>query len=180
MPELSKAPLHNGLSAPLPPAEAPSTRLSPPNVSALLDISLPGPPEDVLSQGEPATQISDSIIEIAISSGQYGEALPPGPLPACRPSALLGLERLHLRGSTGGRGPDRTRACGGLVGLLAAGTEQALQPSAAGRSCWAAFSFLKLGRRLWGCQLSGTVQRWQWHGWCGLVSTRLWAGHRLT
>ncbi|XP_019363170.1 PREDICTED: protein cramped-like isoform X2 [Gavialis gangeticus] len=74
--ELSKTPLQNGLSAPpLPPSEASSTRLSPPNVSALLDISLPGPPEDVLSQGEPATQISDSIIEIAISSGQYSEAV---------------------------------------------------------------------------------------------------------
>lgn len=71
--ELSKAPLHNGLSTQLPLAEGSSTRLSPPNVSALLDISLPGPPEDVLSQGEPATQISDSIIEIAISSGQYGK-----------------------------------------------------------------------------------------------------------
>uniref|UniRef100_A0A8C4FHI3 Protein cramped-like n=1 Tax=Catagonus wagneri TaxID=51154 RepID=A0A8C4FHI3_9CETA len=79
LPELSKAPLHNGLSTPLPPAEAPSTRLSPPNVSALLDISLPGPPEDVLSQGGPATQISDSIIEIAISSGQYGEGVPLSP-----------------------------------------------------------------------------------------------------
>ncbi|XP_072798480.1 protein cramped-like isoform X1 [Vicugna pacos] len=68
--ELSRAPLHNGSS---------STRLSPPNVSALLDISLPGPPEDVLSQGEPATQISDSIIEIAISSGQYSEGVPLSP-----------------------------------------------------------------------------------------------------
>ncbi|EPY88924.1 hypothetical protein CB1_000144018 [Camelus ferus] len=66
--ELSRAPLHNGSS---------STRLSPPNVSALLDISLPGPPEDVLSQGEPATQISDSIIEIAISSGQYTSFISP-------------------------------------------------------------------------------------------------------
>lgn len=74
--ELSKAPLHNGLST-SPLAEGSSTRLSPPNVSALLDISLPGPPEDVLSQGEPATQISDSIIEIAISSGQYGNAPAP-------------------------------------------------------------------------------------------------------
>lgn len=71
--ELSKAPLHNGPPAPLPVPEGSSSRLSPPNVSALLDISLPGPPEDVLSQGEPATHISDSIIEIAISSGQYGE-----------------------------------------------------------------------------------------------------------
>nr|XP_005886924.1 PREDICTED: protein cramped-like [Bos mutus] len=77
--ELSKAPVHNGLSTPLPPSEASSTRLSPPNVSALLDISLPGPPEDVLSQGEPATHISDSIIEIAISSGQYGEGVPLSP-----------------------------------------------------------------------------------------------------
>ncbi|XP_053327872.1 protein cramped-like [Spea bombifrons] len=48
--------------------------LSPPNVSSLLDISLPGPPDDVLSQGDSVTHISDSIIEIAISSGQYGEA----------------------------------------------------------------------------------------------------------
>ncbi|NXA13873.1 CRML protein, partial [Sapayoa aenigma] len=76
LPELAKTPLQNGLSTPpLPSAEASSTRLSPPNVSALLDISLPGPPEDVLSQGEPATQISDSIIEIAISSGQYSEGV---------------------------------------------------------------------------------------------------------
>ncbi|KAB0349516.1 hypothetical protein FD754_014373 [Muntiacus muntjak] len=77
--ELSKAPVHNGLSTPLPPSDTSSTRLSPPNVSALLDISLPGPPEDVLSQGEPATHISDSIIEIAISSGQYGEGVPLSP-----------------------------------------------------------------------------------------------------
>ncbi|NXC51030.1 CRML protein, partial [Penelope pileata] len=74
--EMSKTPLQNGLSTPpLPSLDASSTRLSPPNVSALLDISLPGPPEDVLSQGEPATQISDSIIEIAISSGQYNEGV---------------------------------------------------------------------------------------------------------
>ncbi|XP_032702014.1 protein cramped-like isoform X1 [Lontra canadensis] len=77
--ELSKAPLHNGPPVPLPTPEGSSSRLSPPNVSALLDISLPGPPEDVLSQGEPATHISDSIIEIAISSGQYGEGVPLSP-----------------------------------------------------------------------------------------------------
>lgn len=76
--ELPKAPLPNGLP-PLLPSDASRTRLSPPNVSALLDISLPGPPEDVLSQGEPATHISDSIIEIAISSGQYGEGVPLSP-----------------------------------------------------------------------------------------------------
>ncbi|XP_020024890.1 protein cramped-like isoform X3 [Castor canadensis] len=79
LPELPKTPLQNGLSTTLPSSEGSSTRLSPPNVSALLDISLPGPPEDVLSQGEPATQISDSIIEIAISSGQYGEGVPLSP-----------------------------------------------------------------------------------------------------
>ncbi|XP_069343214.1 protein cramped-like [Eulemur rufifrons] len=78
LPELPKASLQNGLST-LSSAEAPSTRLSPPDVSALLDISLPGPPEDALSQGEPATHISDSIIEIAISSGQYGEGVPLSP-----------------------------------------------------------------------------------------------------
>lgn len=77
--ELSKAPAHNGLPAPLPAAEASRARLSPPNVSTLLDISLPGPPEDVLSQGEPASHISDSIIEIAISSGQYGDGVPLSP-----------------------------------------------------------------------------------------------------
>ncbi|XP_029433282.1 protein cramped-like isoform X3 [Rhinatrema bivittatum] len=70
-----QVPLQNGLSTPPRPLQESSTRLSPPNVSALLDISLPGPPEDVLSQGEPATQISDSIIEIAISSGQYGDGV---------------------------------------------------------------------------------------------------------
>lgn len=79
LPELPKTHLQNGLSTPLSSSESSSTRLSPPNVSALLDISLPGPPEDVLSQGEPATQISDSIIEIAISSGQYGEGVPLSP-----------------------------------------------------------------------------------------------------
>ncbi|XP_010618800.1 protein cramped-like isoform X1 [Fukomys damarensis] len=77
--ELPKTPLQNGLCTPLTSSEGSSTRLSPPNVSALLDISLPGPPEDVLSQGEPATQISDSIIEIAISSGQFGEGVPLSP-----------------------------------------------------------------------------------------------------
>nr|XP_055096649.1 protein cramped-like isoform X5 [Symphalangus syndactylus] len=77
--ELPKAPLQNGLSTPPSSSESSSTRLSPPDVSALLDISLPGPPEDALSQGEPATHISDSIIEIAISSGQYGEGVPLSP-----------------------------------------------------------------------------------------------------
>nr|XP_055096645.1 protein cramped-like isoform X2 [Symphalangus syndactylus] len=77
--ELPKAPLQNGLSTPPSSSESSSTRLSPPDVSALLDISLPGPPEDALSQGEPATHISDSIIEIAISSGE-GVPLSPAKL----------------------------------------------------------------------------------------------------
>uniref|UniRef100_A0A4W3HY77 Protein cramped-like n=1 Tax=Callorhinchus milii TaxID=7868 RepID=A0A4W3HY77_CALMI len=68
--ELDKNILQNGLSSPM--AEAPSSLFtSPPNVSALLDISLPGPPDDVLSQGGPHSQISDSIIELAINSTQY-------------------------------------------------------------------------------------------------------------
>uniref|UniRef100_W5M258 Protein cramped-like n=1 Tax=Lepisosteus oculatus TaxID=7918 RepID=W5M258_LEPOC len=67
----SQASLQNG---PLPsPSAGPDSLLSPPNMSSLLDISLPGPPEDVLSQGEPTTHISDSIIELAISSAQYGD-----------------------------------------------------------------------------------------------------------
>ncbi|MEE6497346.1 hypothetical protein FKM82_002722 [Ascaphus truei] len=86
--ELSRTPLQNGPSG--------NSCLSPPNVSALLDISLPGPPEDASSQGETVTHISDSIIEIAISSGQYGEAVSPAklngsdnakglPSPSCSP-----------------------------------------------------------------------------------------------
>ncbi|XP_072273781.1 protein cramped-like isoform X2 [Pyxicephalus adspersus] len=78
IPHISQNSLGNG--PPEPSNCTPSSScLSPPNVSALLDISLPGPPDDVLSQGEPATHISDSIIEIAISSGQYGEAVPLSP-----------------------------------------------------------------------------------------------------
>ncbi|XP_067859420.1 protein cramped-like isoform X2 [Heptranchias perlo] len=68
--DLEKDTLQNGLSSPS--SEAPNTLFtSPPNVSALLDISLPGPPEDTLSQGGPHSQISDSIIELAINSTQY-------------------------------------------------------------------------------------------------------------
>ncbi|XP_075035603.1 protein cramped-like isoform X2 [Mixophyes fleayi] len=80
MPHVTQNPLQNG------PAHlsscnqsSSSSCLSPPNVSALLDISLPGPPDDVLSHEETATHISDSIIEIAISSGQFGDAVPLSP-----------------------------------------------------------------------------------------------------
>ncbi|KAE8579215.1 hypothetical protein XENTR_v10023951 [Xenopus tropicalis] len=76
LPELSQNSLQNGPSnaSTCTPSSAGSC-LSPPNVSALLDISLPGPPDDVLSHGGTSTHISDSIIEIAISSGQFGEFL---------------------------------------------------------------------------------------------------------
>lgn len=46
--------------------------LSPPSVATLLDISLPGPPEEALAPGEPQTHISDSIIELAINSAHFG------------------------------------------------------------------------------------------------------------
>ncbi|XP_004918071.1 protein cramped-like isoform X2 [Xenopus tropicalis] len=80
LPELSQNSLQNGPSnaSTCTPSSAGSC-LSPPNVSALLDISLPGPPDDVLSHGGTSTHISDSIIEIAISSGQFGEAVPLSP-----------------------------------------------------------------------------------------------------
>lgn len=68
--DLEKPTHQNGLSS---PSDETSNTLftSPPNVSALLDISLPGPPDDTLSQGGPHSQISDSIIELAINSTQY-------------------------------------------------------------------------------------------------------------
>ncbi|KAK6481867.1 protein cramped-like isoform X1 [Huso huso] len=72
LPEQNKADL-SPLESTLHNGPVPSSRLSPPNVSSLLDISLPGPPEDLLSQGEPATHISDSIIELAINSAQYAK-----------------------------------------------------------------------------------------------------------
>lgn len=60
--------------------------LNPPSVASLLDISLPGPPEEV--PGEAQTHISDSIIELAINSAHYG---------ACGLDA--GLRSFALRGS---------------------------------------------------------------------------------
>uniref|UniRef100_A0A8C4IB33 Protein cramped-like n=1 Tax=Dicentrarchus labrax TaxID=13489 RepID=A0A8C4IB33_DICLA len=65
--------------------------LSPPSVASLLDISLPGPPEEPLAPGEPQTHISDSIIELAINSAHYGEeaALSPAKLSNNDSSKLL-------------------------------------------------------------------------------------------
>uniref|UniRef100_A0A8C5R460 Protein cramped-like n=1 Tax=Leptobrachium leishanense TaxID=445787 RepID=A0A8C5R460_9ANUR len=79
---LSQNPAQNGpsnSSSCTPASGSSSSCLSPPNVSTLLDISLPGPPDDVLPHGDPVTHISDSIIEIAIGSGQYGESVPLSP-----------------------------------------------------------------------------------------------------
>uniref|UniRef100_A0A8C7ZLG0 Protein cramped-like n=1 Tax=Oryzias sinensis TaxID=183150 RepID=A0A8C7ZLG0_9TELE len=73
----------NGLPPPSPGGSGgPDSLLSPPSVASLLDISLPGPPEEALAPGEPQTQISDSIIELAINSTHYGEeaALSPAKL----------------------------------------------------------------------------------------------------
>uniref|UniRef100_A0A3Q3KP66 Protein cramped-like n=1 Tax=Mastacembelus armatus TaxID=205130 RepID=A0A3Q3KP66_9TELE len=64
----------NGLPAPSPGVTSGGdSLLSPPSVASLLDISLPGPPEEALVPGEPQTHISDSIIELAINSAHYGE-----------------------------------------------------------------------------------------------------------
>uniref|UniRef100_A0A3Q3GJE3 Protein cramped-like n=1 Tax=Labrus bergylta TaxID=56723 RepID=A0A3Q3GJE3_9LABR len=65
--------------------------LSPPSVASLLDISLPGPPEEALAPGGPQTHISDSIIELAINSAHYGEeaALSPAKLSNNDGSKLL-------------------------------------------------------------------------------------------
>ncbi|XP_028267615.1 protein cramped-like isoform X2 [Parambassis ranga] len=81
----------------LPPPPSPGATgggdslLSPPSVASLLDISLPGPPEEALTPGEPQTHISDSIIELAINSTHYGEeaALSPAKLGNSDGSKLL-------------------------------------------------------------------------------------------
>ncbi|KAM4716851.1 protein cramped-like isoform 2-T2 [Anableps anableps] len=82
----------NGLPPPSPGvAGSGDSLLSPPSVASLLDISLPGPPEEALTPGEPQTHISDSIIELAINSTNYGEeaALSPAKLGNGDPSKLL-------------------------------------------------------------------------------------------
>ncbi|MCI4384942.1 hypothetical protein PGIGA_G00044780 [Pangasianodon gigas] len=63
--------LQNGVPPPSPGGG--DSLLAPPSVASLLDISLPGPPDESLPPGEPHTHISDSIIELAISSAHYGE-----------------------------------------------------------------------------------------------------------
>uniref|UniRef100_A0A8D3ACY4 Protein cramped-like n=1 Tax=Scophthalmus maximus TaxID=52904 RepID=A0A8D3ACY4_SCOMX len=82
----------NGLPPPSPGVTGGGdTLLAPPSVASLLDISLPGPPEEALAPGEPQTHISDSIIELAINSAHYGEetALSPAKLSNNDSSKLL-------------------------------------------------------------------------------------------
>ncbi|KAM4535410.1 protein cramped-like isoform 1-T1 [Fundulus diaphanus] len=82
----------NGLPPPSPGATGSGdSLLSPPSVASLLDISLPGPPEEALTPGEPQTHISDSIIELAINSTNYSEeaALSAAKLGNGDPSKLL-------------------------------------------------------------------------------------------
>ncbi|XP_040917683.1 protein cramped-like isoform X2 [Toxotes jaculatrix] len=82
----------NGLPPPSPGVTSGGdSLLSPPSVASLLDISLPGPPEEALAPGEPQTHISDSIIELAINSAHYGEeaALSPAKLSNSDGSKLL-------------------------------------------------------------------------------------------
>ncbi|KAI7803655.1 putative protein cramped-like [Triplophysa rosa] len=68
--EPSEESLQNGVSPPSPGGG--DSLLAPPSVASLLDISLPGPPEESLPSGEAQTHISDSIIELAINS-HYGD-----------------------------------------------------------------------------------------------------------
>ncbi|AWP18739.1 putative protein cramped-like [Scophthalmus maximus] len=82
----------NGLPPPSPGVTGGGdSLLAPPSVASLLDISLPGPPEEALAPGEPQTHISDSIIELAINSAHYGEetALSPAKLSNNDSSKLL-------------------------------------------------------------------------------------------
>ncbi|KAF3700415.1 Protein cramped-like [Channa argus] len=82
----------NGLPPPSPGVTGGGdSLLSPPSVASLLDISLPGPPEEPLAPGEPQTHISDSIIELAINSAHYGEeaTLSPAKLSSNDGSKLL-------------------------------------------------------------------------------------------
>ncbi|GAA6104184.1 protein cramped-like isoform X1 [Tachysurus ichikawai] len=80
--------LQNGVPPPSPGGG--DSLLAPPSVASLLDISLPGPPDESLPSGEPHTHISDSIIELAISSSHYGEGS------ALSPSKVNGNDRSKL------------------------------------------------------------------------------------
>ncbi|KAJ3601380.1 hypothetical protein NHX12_032349 [Muraenolepis orangiensis] len=61
--------------------------LPPPSVASLLDISLPGPPEEAMTPDGPQTHISDSIIELAINSSHFDSTL------GCLLSSLVSPEK---------------------------------------------------------------------------------------
>lgn len=75
--------------------------LSPPSVASLLDISLPGPPEEAMATGETQMHISDSIIELAINSAHYGDEASMGP------AKLNGSEGSKLLPSSPSVSPSR-------------------------------------------------------------------------
>uniref|UniRef100_A0A8B9LPW1 Protein cramped-like n=1 Tax=Astyanax mexicanus TaxID=7994 RepID=A0A8B9LPW1_ASTMX len=83
-----KGSLQNGVSPPSPGGG--DSLLAPPSVASLLDISLPGPPDESLPPGEPHSHISDSIIELAINSAHYGDGS------SLSPPKLNGSDRSKL------------------------------------------------------------------------------------
>ncbi|XP_066498960.1 protein cramped-like isoform X2 [Hoplias malabaricus] len=80
--------LQNGVSPPSPGSG--DSLLAPPSVASLLDISLPGPPDESLPPGDPHTHISDSIIELAINSAHFGDGS------SLSPPKLNGSDRSKL------------------------------------------------------------------------------------
>uniref|UniRef100_A0A8C5DNC8 Protein cramped-like n=1 Tax=Gouania willdenowi TaxID=441366 RepID=A0A8C5DNC8_GOUWI len=93
--------LQNGLPPPSPGVTGGDSLLSPSSVASLLDISLPGPPEEALTPGEPQTHISDSIIELAINSNHYGEEA------SLSPSKLVSTDASKLLNSSPSVSPSR-------------------------------------------------------------------------
>ncbi|KAL2100857.1 hypothetical protein ACEWY4_002618 [Coilia grayii] len=88
LPQQAEESLQNSLPPPSPGGA--DSLLAPPSVASLLDISLPGPPEESLPSGEAQTHISDSIIDIAINSAPYGEG------PSLSPAKLNGTDTPKL------------------------------------------------------------------------------------
>ncbi|XP_076853273.1 protein cramped-like isoform X2 [Brachyhypopomus gauderio] len=80
--------LQNGVAPPSPGGG--DSLFAPPSVASLLDISLPGPPDESLPPGESNTHISDSIIELAINSAHYGDGS------SLSPPKLNGSDRSKL------------------------------------------------------------------------------------
>uniref|UniRef100_A0A4W4GAE8 Cramped chromatin regulator homolog 1 n=1 Tax=Electrophorus electricus TaxID=8005 RepID=A0A4W4GAE8_ELEEL len=86
--ESEEGSLQNGVAPPSPGGG--DSLFAPPSVASLLDISLPGPPDESLPPGESNTHISDSIIELAINSAHYGDGS------SLSPPKLNGSDRSKL------------------------------------------------------------------------------------